>query len=180
MSPPLGTWPTTQACALSGNRTGDPLVCSLHSIHWATPARVGVSFIKSINNIAKTVLIKCFHKSNTISLGKSLAVGYYQRIYKSEVCLQSIQPWNIKNRDIYWKRYKIQETLYIGKWCLSPLQSRHLETSHSSPNCHQLPCHIFLNLTDGLKSLPFQRWFYFWEKPEVTEWQIWAVGGLGD
>ena len=39
MWPPLGTWPTTQACALTGNWTGNPLVCSLHSIHWATPAR---------------------------------------------------------------------------------------------------------------------------------------------
>ena len=24
-TPPLGTWPTTQACALTGNRIGDPL-----------------------------------------------------------------------------------------------------------------------------------------------------------
>ena len=23
----LGTWPATQACALTGNQTGDPLVC---------------------------------------------------------------------------------------------------------------------------------------------------------
>ena len=45
--------------------------------------------------------------------------------------------------DIYWRTYKIQETLYIGQWCLSPLQSRHLGTSRSSPNRHQLPCHIF-------------------------------------
>ena len=29
---------------------------------------------------------------------------------------------------------------------LSRLQSRHLGPSHSFPNCHQLPCHIFLNL----------------------------------
>ena len=27
-SPLMGTWPTTQACALTGNRTGDPLVLS--------------------------------------------------------------------------------------------------------------------------------------------------------
>ena len=27
--PLLGTWPTTQACALTGNRTGDPLVLRL-------------------------------------------------------------------------------------------------------------------------------------------------------
>ena len=25
--PLLGTWPATQACALTGNRTGDPTVC---------------------------------------------------------------------------------------------------------------------------------------------------------
>ena len=27
--PPLGTWPATQACALTGNRTVDPLVSKL-------------------------------------------------------------------------------------------------------------------------------------------------------
>ena len=47
-------------------------------------------------------------------------------IYK--VCPEGIQPCNMKNRDIYWRRYKIQETLYIGQWHLSPLQSRHLGT----------------------------------------------------
>ena len=31
--PLLGTWSATQACALTGNRTGDPLVCSPCSIH---------------------------------------------------------------------------------------------------------------------------------------------------
>ena len=41
---------------------------------------------------------------------------------------------SMKNRDIYWRRYKIQETLYIGQWHCSPLQSRHLRTSHSSSN----------------------------------------------
>ena len=54
---------------------------------------------------------------------------------------------------------KIKETLYIGQWCLSPLQSRHLGTLSNSPNHHQLPHPIFLNLTDGLKYLLFQRWF---------------------
>ena len=37
MWPPLRTWPVTQVCALTGNRTGDPLVLSLCSIsqgHW--------------------------------------------------------------------------------------------------------------------------------------------------
>ena len=44
---------------------------------------------------------------------------------KQEVCPESIQTHNMWNRGIYWRRYKIQETLYIGKWCLSPLQRRH-------------------------------------------------------
>ena len=38
----------------------------------------------------------------------------------------------MKNRDIYWRRYKIQETLHIRQWCLSPIQSRHLGTSQVS------------------------------------------------
>ena len=42
--PPLGTWPTTQVYALTGNWTGDPLVCSPHSIHWATPVRAEPDF----------------------------------------------------------------------------------------------------------------------------------------
>ena len=40
----------------------------------------------------------------------------------------------MKVRDIYWRRYKIQETLYIGQWHLSPLHGRYLGTSHSSPS----------------------------------------------
>ena len=36
----------------------------------------------------------------------------------------------MKNGDIYRRRYKLQETLYIGHWCLSPLQSGHLVTLH--------------------------------------------------
>ena len=85
-----------------------------------------------------------------------------------EVCLEGIQTCNIKNRGIYWRRYKIQQTLYTEQWRFIPLQSRHLGTSHSSPNRHHLPHCIFLNLIDGLKPLSFQMWFQFWEKPEIT------------
>ena len=31
MRPLLGTWPATQACALTGNRTGDTLVLQAHA-----------------------------------------------------------------------------------------------------------------------------------------------------
>ena len=80
-----------------------------------------------------------------------------ERLLVYEVCPEGIQPCARKNRDIYLRRYKIQETLYTGQQHLSPLQSRDLGTSHSSQNLHQLPCRIFLNLTDCLKPLLFQR-----------------------
>ena len=44
--PPLGTWPTTQACVLTGNWSGDPLVRSPCSIHWATPAGLSCNLKK--------------------------------------------------------------------------------------------------------------------------------------
>ena len=62
----------------------------------------------------------------------------------------------MKNRDIYWKRYKIQETLYIKQWRLSPLQSRHLETSHNSPNHPQLPRVFSWILSRVWKVFPFK------------------------
>ena len=40
--PVLGTWPTTQACVLTRNPTGNLLVCSPHSIHGATPIRAPI------------------------------------------------------------------------------------------------------------------------------------------
>ena len=61
---------------------------------------------------------------------------------------------------VIWKiETFIEDTLYIGQWCLSPFQSKHLGTSHSSANCHQLLHHIFLILINGLKYLAFERWF---------------------
>ena len=39
-APYLGTLPATQACALTGNGTSDPLVHRPASIHWATPGRL--------------------------------------------------------------------------------------------------------------------------------------------
>ena len=37
-------------------------------------------------------------------------------------CPESSRPHRTQNRDIYGRRRKMQETLYIGQWLLSPLQ----------------------------------------------------------
>ena len=43
MCPLLGTWPATQASALTGGGTATRLFAGLCSIHWATPARAGLN-----------------------------------------------------------------------------------------------------------------------------------------
>ena len=69
----------------------------------------------------------------------------------------------MKNRDIYWRRYKIQEA-YIGQWCLSPLQSGHLGTSHSSPNISSA---VQNTLQNPLLESPSAAPLYF---PESHQW----------
>ena len=103
-------------------------------------------FLAIINNVATNTHVHTF---------------WWRHMFSILLCIRGIQPCNMKNRDIYWRIYKIQETLYIGHWCFSPLQRRHLRTSLSSLNHRHLPCCIFLNLMDSLKSLPFLRWFQF-------------------
>ena len=78
---------------------------------------------------------------------------------------------------------KIQETLYIRQWFLGPLQHRPLGTSHSSPNRHQLPRHIFLNLINVWNLVPFKSDFSFGtsQKSQGTEsgllggWVTWVI-----
>ena len=123
----------------------------------------------------------CLVVSLTVERAKYLLVmnlvwtAYYITSHKKEicishacyikVCLKSIQLYTVKIRHIYWRRYKIQEALGIGQWCLSPLQCRHLGTSYSSPNHHQLPCCIFLNLINYLKSLSLSEVILLLVKP---------------
>ena len=42
MRPPLGTWPATQTCALTGNRTSYPLVCkrALNTLSHTNQSRI--------------------------------------------------------------------------------------------------------------------------------------------
>ena len=42
--PPMGTWPITKACALPGNRTGDPLV-HRPAFHLTEPHQPGYVFL---------------------------------------------------------------------------------------------------------------------------------------
>ena len=72
----------------------------------------------------------------------------------------------MKNRGIHWRRYKIQETLYIGQWCLSPLQSRHLRTSHSSPRVSST---VQNTLQNPLLELPWAAPLYFPESHQQSE-----------
>ena len=78
-------------------------------------------------------------------------------------CPEGIQTCNMENRDICW-RDKIQETLYTRQWGLSPLQSCHLGTSHSSPS---VPSIVQNTLKNPLLKSPSAVSLYF---PESHEW----------
>ena len=49
--PFLGTWPATQACALTGNSTGDPLVCRLvlKPLSYTSQGSKTLLYISSVN-----------------------------------------------------------------------------------------------------------------------------------
>ena len=46
MCPLLGTWPVTQACALTGNQTRTLWFSGRPSIHWAMPARASFQVLR--------------------------------------------------------------------------------------------------------------------------------------
>ena len=46
-----------------------------------------------------------------------MCVNIQVYVHVCTICPESIQPFNMKTRDIYWRRYKIQEMLYVGQWC---------------------------------------------------------------
>ena len=52
---PLGTWPSIQACALTGNRTSNPLIHRLALNHSATPARAEFLCFKYFSSILHKV-----------------------------------------------------------------------------------------------------------------------------
>ena len=62
---------------------------------------------------------------------------------------ESIHPCNMKNRNIYWRRYKkhcTQDNDILVSFKVGTL-------GHSSSNCHQLPYYIFLNQWFEISSL---------------------------
>ena len=71
----LGTWPATQACALTGDQTGDPWVCSLCSNCWATPARARFWCLNLVGNFLWTILLSKNKNSLLLSICMSLFIA---------------------------------------------------------------------------------------------------------
>ena len=59
--PLLGTWPATQACALTGNRTNDPLVCrlALNPLSHISQARSYIFLLVWVSQISLTNINIC-------------------------------------------------------------------------------------------------------------------------
>ena len=91
--PPLGTWPTTQACTLTGSQTSDPLVCSPRSIHWATPARVSwqillIPFCHVILHIHRFQGLGCIQHFGSLNTIKCFYILYLHelQIHENYTC----------------------------------------------------------------------------------------------
>ena len=87
----------------------------------------------------------------------------HRNIYKHMRSVQKV------SSHVIWKRHllkKIQETLYIGQWHFSPLQSRHLGTSHSSPCISSTVQNILQNplLESPSATLSVFPEFYLWSE----------------
>ena len=63
--PPTGNWPETQACALIGNRTGDPLVCrlALNPLSHTSQGRAPHLRANFINECFRRKAWKSYHKN---------------------------------------------------------------------------------------------------------------------
>ena len=98
--PPLGTWPSTQACALTGNRTGNPLICSPRSIHWATPAspeafnKLFIQIIKHLAHVFPLGLVAVHHFCELLCTWKS-SLSFELLSLDFEVTCNhvSVKPW---------------------------------------------------------------------------------------
>ena len=65
---------------------------------------------------------KSEHGCGEESLCRWEGSGAIKEDWSYKVCPEGIQPCNMTNRDVYWRRYKIQETLYVGQWHLNPFK----------------------------------------------------------
>ena len=100
-------------------------ILDLNLLYWGIRERGDTSGFKFNLNIS-------FSLSLSLSLSLSIYIYIYMyiyvcvciyiHIYTYMICPECIQPYTMKNRDIYRRRYKIQETLYIGQWCLVPFK----------------------------------------------------------
>ena len=124
------------------------------------------------------VSLMCYEHTCAVKYTHIYLSLYIKSTYRERVFQEGTQPSNIKNRDIYWRRSKIQETLHLGQCHLSPFESRHLGTSHSSPSHHQLPQLYFPESHWWSEISSLSKVILVWEKPDIAGSQIWAVGGL--
>ena len=81
-APPLGTWPATQECALTGSRTGDPLVCRL-ALNPLEPHQPGPAILVLAYRTYTNRAQKCFYLEGSMN---KVVVGL--RPAAIDVCIQ--------------------------------------------------------------------------------------------
>ena len=119
--------PITQACALTGNRTGDPLDHSPHSIYWATWARANNYFLSNVQKY-NTELLTIAHHAVYITPQRLIL---YLKVctfwppspiwptspYPTSVNCQSVLPMSL--RSFFFKTPHINEIIWYLSFSLS-------------------------------------------------------------
>ena len=145
----LGTWPATQACALTGNRTGDPLVCK--------PALNPLSHTSqgAKNTFNAHHIIRCSSKRKKMCLPSTYTCLFQRRdladlkLPKRQF-IQNILNWHA---DINYKLYPQMKVdpKYLLKWYISIYP-------HAS-EFYKL--RIILNQQGWFSVLPYGIWIYY-------------------
>ena len=93
-------------------------------------------FVKDVfrKNTDRSIILPSLQLRNCVRYWfLSIMITFYK------ACPESIQPGGMKNRDIYWRRYKIPETLYIGQDTLAPFRVGTLGPHTVLPNAISCP-----------------------------------------
>ena len=93
--PQLGTWPATQACALTENQTSHPLVHSPCSIHWATPSTPGQLIFFVFCFLGQLFIVEFYFEIFSFFLFFCFFILFYFYFYFFLLLFNySCMPWN--------------------------------------------------------------------------------------
>ena len=109
--PQPGTWPATQACALIGNQTGNPLLCRPVPNPQGHTSQGYRLFLKRVFLVKSEISLSSAFEQSMVPLRKS---------FLSELVWEdAMSPWYTSVSFLHPRRYSVPtllQTLFEGQW----------------------------------------------------------------